>query len=68
MSNTTASMFDINLKTKYSPYEVNEDYLIETILVRAFNTGRLIEQKPASPVDYDNLNTFWTAKAEKVNQ
>ena len=67
-SNTAASMFDINLKTKYSPYEVNEDYLIETILVRAFNTGRLIEQKPASPVDYDNLNTFWTAKAEKVNQ
>jgi hypothetical protein len=31
--NTAASMFDINLKTKYAP-DVNEDYLIETILVR----------------------------------
>lgn len=67
-SNTAASMFDINLKTKYSPYEVNEDYLIETILVRAFASGRLIEQKPANSVDYDNLNAFWTAKAEKLNQ
>ena len=39
-SNTAASMFDINLKTKYAPFDVNEDYLIETILVRAFDSGR----------------------------
>jgi hypothetical protein len=64
-SNTAASMFDINLKTKYTPYEVNEDYLIETILVRAFESGRLQNQKPAAPVDYDNLTDSWLSKAQK---
>lgn len=64
-SNTAASMFDINLKTKYTPYDVNEDYLIETILVRAFESGRLQNQKPAAPVDYDNLTDSWLSKAQK---
>jgi hypothetical protein len=64
-SNTAASMFDINLKTKYAPFEVNEDYLIETILVRAFDSGRLQNQNPATPVDYDNLTNSWEFKAEK---
>jgi hypothetical protein len=64
-SNTAASMFDINLKTKYAPYDVNEDYLIETILVRAFESGRLQNQKPASPVDYDSLTDSWVSKAQK---
>lgn len=66
-SNTAASMFDLNLKTKYAPYEVNEDYLIETILVRAFESGRLQNQKPAAPVDYDGLTDAWLAKAQKIN-
>lgn len=62
-SNTTAKMFDLNLKTPYAPYQVNEDYLIETILVRAFESGRLINQPPATPVDYDDLTNFWLNKA-----
>lgn len=66
-SNTTAKMFDINLKTQYLPYEVNEDYLIETILSRAFESGRLINQTPAKPVNYDELTDFWLAKAAKQN-
>jgi hypothetical protein len=66
-SNVTAKMFDINLKTPYVPYEVNEDYLIETILVRAFNSGRLVNQPPANPIDYYDLNNFWLAKAAKIN-
>ena len=66
-SNTTAKMFDLNMKTHYSPYEVNEDYLIETILVRAFDSGRLINQTPAKPVNYDDLTDFWLAKAVKQN-
>ena len=66
-SNTAASMFDINLKTKYSPYEVNEDYLIETILVRGFESGRLQNQIPATPVDYNNLTDSWLSKAQKTN-
>ncbi|MFV5700120.1 DUF4294 domain-containing protein [Flavobacterium sp. ZT3R17] len=65
-SNTAASMFDINLKTKYAPYDNNEDFLIETILVRAFESGRLQNQNPANPVDYDNLTTSWESKAEKL--
>lgn len=65
-SNTAASMFDINLKTKYAPFDVNEDYLIETILVRAFDSGRLKNQNPAKPVDYDNLTNIWESRAEKL--
>jgi hypothetical protein len=64
-SNTTARLFDINLKTPYIPYESNEDYLIETILIRGFDSGRLIYQTPAEPIDYNNLNDFWLKKAAK---
>jgi len=64
-ASNTASVFDINLKTGYSPYEVNQDYLIETILVRAFQTGRLINQPSANPVDYDELSTYWEERVEQ---
>lgn len=66
-SNTAASMFDINLKSQYAPYTVNEDFLIETILQRAFESGRLINQPPSNPVDIDNLNDFWESKAQQIN-
>ncbi len=64
-SNNTAKLFDINLKSKYLPYEVNEDFLIETILDRAFTRGRLVNQKAATPVDIDELTEFWEKKAAK---
>lgn len=64
VSNTTASMFNISLKKEYQPYEVNEDYAIETILIRAFESGRLINQKPANPVNYNDLATHWEEKAQ----
>lgn len=67
-SNTTARLFDISLKTGYSPYQVNEDYLIETILERAFNNGRLAKQAPATPIDYDKLSDYWYSKATEVNK
>lgn len=66
-SNTTAKMFDLNMKAQYAPYEVNEDYLIETILVRAFESRRLINQPPAKQVNYDQLTDFWIQKASKPN-
>ena len=66
-SNTAASMFDIDLKRKYDPYKDNEDYLIETILVRAFESGRLRNQTPAKPIDYDRLVESWEEKANKAN-
>ncbi len=67
-SNNTARLFDINLKTTYAPYEVNEDYLIETILQRAFFSGRLKEQKSANPVDIDKLNVHWVDKANQISK
>ena len=67
-SNTTAHVFDINLKTKYAPYENNEDFLIETILTRAFDHGRLVKQESATPIDYDKLSDFWEAKAQSLNK
>ncbi|GEP51117.1 hypothetical protein FNO01nite_17890 [Flavobacterium noncentrifugens] len=67
-SNNTAKLFDINIKEKYAPYEVNEDYLIETILVRAFNRGRLVKQEAANPVDYDELSDFWEKKANELKK
>jgi hypothetical protein len=67
-SNVTARVFDINLKTKYEPYEINEDYLIESILVYAFETGRLQNQPPAIKVDFENLSTTWQAKVAAANK
>lgn len=67
-SNSTAKLFDLNLKEQYLPYQSNEDFLIESILVRAFESRRLIEQKSAKPIDYDNLNDYWIEKAEKTNR
>jgi ABC-type transporter MlaC component len=67
-SNVTARMFDINLKSKFDPYENNEDYLIESILVYAFETGRLQNQPPAIKVDFDNLSATWQAKVAAANK
>lgn len=64
-SNNTAKLFDINLKAKYQPYEVNEDFLIESILDRAFNRGRLQRQKASTPIDIDELTEYWEQKAKK---
>ncbi|MFC3334116.1 DUF4294 domain-containing protein [Flavobacterium palustre] len=64
-SNTAASMFDIDLKSQYAPFESNEDYLIENILKEAFETGRLSNQPAATPVDVDKLNEYWDSKLSK---
>jgi hypothetical protein len=64
MYNNVGKLYDIDIKTKYSPYDVNEDFLIETILYRAFNSGR-VKQDSANPVNYDDLSDSWEAKAKK---
>lgn len=64
-SNNTAKLFDINLKTKYAPFENNEDFLIESILDRAFNRGTLIAQKSYNPINIDELTDYWQKKAVK---
>jgi hypothetical protein len=67
-ASNTAKVFDINLKAGYAPYDVNEDYLIETILVRAFKNGRLLKQEPAHPVDYEKLDAYWQERVAQLKQ
>lgn len=57
--NTTASMFDISLKRAFDPINVKEDYLIEDILQRSFQAGRLERQKPALEFDFYDLTDKW---------
>lgn len=61
-ANSTAYMFDINLKTQYKPYDIKEDYHIEGILNAAFNQGQLSKQEPLKPIDFDELNEHWINK------
>ncbi len=67
-ASNTAKVFDINLKEKYEPFKDNQDYLIETVLVRAFAKGRLVEQPAANPVDYEKLNQYWVDRVANKNQ
>ncbi|QYJ69541.1 DUF4294 domain-containing protein [Flavobacterium litorale] len=61
-SSRIAKMFDINLKTEYSPATVPEDYLIEGFLLKAFREHRLPAQDPAFPIDYPAITAQWREK------
>jgi len=61
-SNRIAKMFDINLKVKYSPVAVPEDYMIEGFLLKAFEERRLVRQDPAFTIDYAAITKNWRAK------
>lgn len=63
--NNTAKLFDISLKEDFNPLLVNEDYLIEDILERAFQNGQLERQKSAFPIDYFELKNKWATKNVK---
>ncbi|KJD35010.1 hypothetical protein PW52_13010 [Tamlana sedimentorum] len=64
--NTTASMFDISLKKEFDPLNEKEDYLIEDILQRNFQSGRLERQKSALDFDFYDLTDKWlNAKESK---
>ena len=62
--NTTAKMFDINIKEEFHPELVHEDYLIEDILQRAFAANQLERQASVLDYDYASLTNKW-AKGEK---
>ena len=49
--NTTANVFKLSLKDEYHPASVNEDFLIEDILQRAFLDDELVSQK--SKLDFN---------------
>ncbi len=63
--NTTASLFDISLKQKYTPFSVEEDYLIEDILERSFQEEILERQAPFFKIDFLELSSHWDVKAPK---
>ncbi|PVW12323.1 DUF4294 domain-containing protein [Marixanthomonas spongiae] len=57
--NTTASLFEISLKEEYRPFENKEDYLIEDVLERSFQSNILERQEPAFKIDYLDLTEHW---------
>ena len=57
--NTTASMFDISLKREFDPENVQEDYLIEDILQRSFQSGFLKRQDSALKFNFADLTQKW---------
>ena len=57
--NTTASMFDISLKREFDPLNEKEDYLIEDVLQRNFQSGRLERQDSATEFDFYDLTNKW---------
>lgn len=63
-SNNTARLFDLNMKDEYEPFDDLEDFYIESILIKAFNTSRLQKQNPANPIDLAELSATWK---EKIN-
>lgn len=63
--NNTASLFSISLKREYVPLEVEEDFLIEDILLRAFQNGQLERQEPAFEIDYYDLTDKWMSNTSK---
>jgi hypothetical protein len=57
--NNTARLFDISLKEAFDPLNNKEDYLIEDILQRNFQSGRLEEQQSALGFDFLELTQKW---------
>lgn len=60
--NTTANLFKLSLKEEYHPESVNEDFLIEDILQRAFQNDQL--QYQSSKLKFDFTQIITEKKAE----
>ncbi|MFN4764624.1 DUF4294 domain-containing protein [Gillisia sp. Q332] len=58
--NTTASLFEISLKEEYHPESNQEDYLIEDILQRSFQSKILEPQPSALDFNFTDLTNKWT--------
>ena len=64
---TTAKMFKISLKEEFDPAMVQEDYLIEDILQRAFVSNRLERQKSVLDYNYVELENKWKHNKNSPN-
>lgn len=60
--NTTASAFDISLKREFNPVNEEEDFLIEDILQRSFQSGILETQPSALDFEFLELSDKWKEK------
>lgn len=64
-SNNTARLFDINLKTKFEPNQVGEDFIIEGILMTAFRDGKLPKQSAKVDLDYLQMAKIWKERIKE---
>lgn len=62
--NSTANLFKLSLKETYDPASINEDFLIEDVLQRAFQDGLLIEQEAKVNFDFEKIITENKAKID----
>ena len=61
--NTTAKVFNMSLKVTYSPLKVKEDYFIEDILQKSFQSGLLEYTSPKNEIpDLFYLKKLWSTK------
>ncbi|MFS4468117.1 DUF4294 domain-containing protein [Maribacter sp. 2210JD10-5] len=65
--NTTAKLFKISIKEEFHPDKIEEDYLIEDILQRAFASGKLERQETVLDYNYDELYNKWKKPSQKKN-
>jgi len=62
-----AKVFNIDIKAKYTPATIAEDFMIEGFLLKAFEEHRLVNQAPAIPIDYPALKKAWRARNKKAD-
>lgn len=65
--NTTASLFDISLKEEFNPRDIKEDFYIEDILQREFQSGNLEPQAPKIDIELLDLMDKWQSSFLKAN-
>jgi len=63
--NTTAKLFKISIKEEFHPDKIEEDYLIEDILQRAFASGKLERQESVLDYNYAELFNKWKKEPKK---
>jgi hypothetical protein len=56
---TTAGLFDIELKSEYNPVNNRKDFLIEDILQRSFQRNILDNQPSVLNIDYFEASSKW---------
>ncbi|MFX0556794.1 DUF4294 domain-containing protein [Maribacter sp. CXY002] len=66
--NTTAKLFKISIKEEFHPDKIQEDYLIEDILQRAFASGKLERQKTVLDYNYADLSNKWKSPVKAASK